>query len=300
MSITAKGFTGSVGQADMAKLLSAGAGWGVLGTYFNTYFNTTRVPGSRTVNVAAGDLWGPGVFVSSSTTAQPAASSANITGSPRIDMLVMRLDWTTNPGTATLKIVEGGGLPPTLETTPGNKFDVPLYQLTLQSGASDYATAGIADTRVWLVDGQMVQPSGAIDPKASPGRMLLTPDTGLIQKGASIAGRWQYKPWSDTGLIPVAVTVPAGFSGQSYGRKLNGVETLSIQWTRTAGSANGVTLDSGLPDTWQPADVDHTLTGWQDNTPVRVIAYRNRNLTIGPINTSAGAIIRAVLRYNHA
>lgn len=298
MSITAKGFTGSVGQSDMAKILAAGASWGILGTYFNTYFNTTRVAGSRTVNVAAGDLWGPGVFVSSSATAQPAASSANITGSPRIDMLVMRLDWTTNPGTATLMIVEGGGAPPTLWAMPGTKVDIPLYQLTLQSGASDYATAGIADTRVWLVDGQMVQPSGAVDPKAAPGRVLYQPDTGLLQIGASIAGRFQYKPWSDTGLVDVAVTVPAGFSGQSKGRKLNGVTTLSIQWTRTAGSATGVTLDSGFPDGWQPADVDHTIAGWQDNTPVRVIAYRNRNLTVGPINTSVGAIIRAVLRYN--
>ncbi|HEY9265515.1 MAG TPA: hypothetical protein VIQ11_13015 [Mycobacterium sp.] len=298
MAIVAKGFTGTVNQSDMSNLLAGFGGFGIVGAFNAGQCVATRVAGSRTVSVAPGDLIGPGVFTSITATAQPTPSSANGTGSPRIDMLVLRLDWTTSPGTATLMIVEGGGAPPSLWAMPGTKFDIPIYQLTLQSGASDYAVAGIADKRVWVVDGQMIQLSGGVDPAAAPGRMLFAPDTGLLQIGA-IAGRWQYKPWTDTGWVDVAVTVPSGWSGKSVGRKLNGVAEISIQWKRTGGSASGITLDSGLPEGWQPAGFDRTIAGWQDNTAVRVIAWTNRNLTLGPINTSFGAIIRAVLRYSH-
>jgi hypothetical protein len=94
MAITPVGFEGQVNEQPFAKMMSAVGGYGILGTVGGTNFAAARVAGSRTVTVQPGDLWAPGVHVTMDSVTTPTAVAANSTGSNRIDLLVMRVNWT--------------------------------------------------------------------------------------------------------------------------------------------------------------------------------------------------------------
>lgn len=296
MAITTKGFTGSVNQTEFAKILAGAMAFGIRGTYNGGQFVASRVPGSRTVSVTAGDVEVPGVTANMSTTTSPTASAANATGSNRIDTLVMRFDWAGS-GSATLMILEGGGSPPALESTPGTKFDVPLYRLTLVSGAADYLVANIKDQRVWLVDGHLVQPSTSLAPALPIGRGLYQPDAGrwLIQGATELD---TIRAWEDTGSVDLGVSAPVGYSGAMFGRRINGWAQINLLWTHTAAAdTTEHTPNVVLPIGWRPTEVDSPQSGWVDNKPLRFIAYRNGNLSVGPVQVPHQSIIRATLAF---
>lgn len=299
MAITAKGFTGSVDQVEFAGMMSAVGGHGVLGGYAGTDFLVSRVAGSRTVLVQGqpSRCWVPGVLVTMDADAQPAAAAANSSGVPRIDTVVMRVDWSAK--TATLTIVTGtpnaNPQPPTLNANPGVLFDIPFADMTLLSGGTDYATANIRDRRVWLQDGTMVTQDDNLLPSTFPGRLVYLPDSERLILGGPGQERATFQAQSDTGWTNV-LPAPAGFTGTLDGRKQNGRTDLDFRWVKSGtGTGTGVEFQVTLPDGWRPGGRDVVKQVWASLNPVRVYIGSSGvmtfyNVTLQPGQSLSGTV----------
>ena len=297
MAITPVGFEGQVNEAPFAKMTAALGGSGVVGTYNGTDFAATGVAGQRNVLVQGqpSTLWAPGVLVTMDADASPAAgASLNSSGFTRIDLVVMRVNWTTDA--CALMIVEGtGSSSPTAPTTynkiPGTVFDVVLAEMTLPHNAGQYQS--IRDRRVWLQDGVMAQPAGSTLPETDPGRLLTQPDTGRIILGGFGSERWTFRADSDTDWVTV-MGAPAGFTGSLKGRVRNGFVKLAFNWTKDAvGTGTGVDFSVSLPSGWWPAPgVDITETIWAGSNPCRLyISAGTGSMGFNDVTMAAGQII---------
>lgn len=299
MTITAAGFPGTVTEVEFATMMSGLANYGIIGGYLDNSFAASRVVGSRTVNVQPGVAWAPGVLVEMDAVAQPAAAPNNATGSTRIDLLVMRVNWTTHA--AALAIITGGSatIPPSFNSVPGTVFDVPLCELPLAPGASDYSTANIAngDRRVWLIDGMMVQGSERQAPPLVSGRMLYNPNEGRL----AIGGQSQYFYHSadrDSGWVDAGFATPGGFGGSVKVRLLNQLCCLQFNWTKVGGtSANGAEFDRVIPVGLQSGGIQISTVLLAHNTPFPV-AVDETNIHFGPMPPIAtGQQLRGYLSY---
>ena len=310
MAITPVGFTGTVTEVDFAKMMNAVGGYGILGTYNGTDFSVTRVAGSRTVLVQGqpSDLWAPGVLVTMDADASPTASAANTSSNPRIDLLVMRVNWSTHA--CALTIIPGTPLanpePPAYNRTPGEVFDVPLAEMTLLPSGADYLAANIRDRRVWLQDGVMAQPDDRVLPDTFPGRLVALPDDGRLIMGGFGQERHTIQPDSDTGWVTVPITAPPGFGGSVKGRIRNGMTKLAFNWTKT-GTGTGGTITFGnvfLPNGWRPGGgVDIVETLWAGANPCRLyISADDGEMGFNNVNMAAGQIIQGspVFHYQYA
>lgn len=299
MAITHAGFTGTVDQVDFSKILDGLSGHGVVGTYNDSSLSAAKVVGSRTMLVQPGYVYAPGVQARLDTAANATAAAALVGSNPRIDVLIAKFNWNT--GAVTFEMKAGtqaaSPVPPALQQDPGDIFEVPLRQGTLTNAVGgEYTTATMTDRRYWLEDGHFVMPSTTAlpqDPKA--GMSVIHPDVKqiLVHNGSN----WDtFKAYVDTGWNPVSMSPPSGYTGTVNGRKLNGEASIVITWTRTAGSATGITLLTTIPSGWIPSE-RYTIAGWKGNEVCRVIANPDATLTVGPINAANGDIIRAVINY---
>ena len=297
MAITPVGFEGQVNEVSFAKISNALGGAGVVGTYNGTDFAVTSVAGQRNVLVQGqpSTLWAPGVLVTMDADASPAAgASTNTSGFSRIDLVVMRVNWTTDA--CALMIVEGtGSSSPTAPTNynkvPGTVFDVVLAEMTLPHNAGQYQS--IRDRRVWLQDGLMIQPDSGTLPEETTGRLVAQPDSGaLVLAGAG--GRWIFNADRDTSWVTVAIDAPGGFSGSVKGRIRNKVARLQLNWTKIGGTATNADFSVTFPALWWPSGIDISDGVWAGNSPVRVYFSSStgqmgfNNVTISPGNILAG------------
>lgn len=298
MAITPVGFEGQVNEVSFAKMMNAVGGYGIIGTYAGTDFAITSVAGQRNVLVQGqpSTLWAPGVLVTMDADASPAAgASLNSSGFTRIDLVVMRVNWTTDA--CALMIVEGTGssnpvAPTTYNKVPGTVFDVVLAEMTLPHNAGQYSA--IRDRRVWLQDGLMVQPNGLVLPDSYPGRLLAEPNDGFLYLGGFGAERWTFEAVKDTSWVTVALAAPGGFTGSVKGRIRNKVARLQFNWTKTGGTITNTDFAVTLPAEWWPSGIDISDGVWAGNSPVRVYFSAGNgqmefnNVTISPGNLLAG------------
>jgi hypothetical protein len=102
--------------------------------------------GTRGVNLGAGTALALGHWYRADATVS-LSSSANTSGSSRIDRAVLRLDRSANTVTArVLTGTAGSGLPPALSNT-STVSDRPLWRWTVASGAT--TVSGLTDERQW-------------------------------------------------------------------------------------------------------------------------------------------------------
>lgn len=292
MAITPVGFTGTVTEASFSRMMSAVGGYGILGTVGGTNFAAARVAGSRTVTVQPGEIWAPGIHVTMDAVTTPTAVAANVSGSNRIDLLVMRVNWSTD--TCALMILPGGTSPPSYNINPGILYDIPLYQLVLAPSAADYTTVNIAagDIRTYMVDGITAISANAL-PDTFPGRLWTRPFDGKIILGGSGSETSTFRAQKDSGWFTV-MGAPAGFSGSLKARSTNGIVKLAFNWTKEGGgTGTGVDFSVTLPgDLWPGGGVDITETIWAGSNPCRLyVSAGTGSMGFNNVTMAAGQII---------
>jgi hypothetical protein len=301
MAITAFGFPGSVQEVEFAKMMSAVAGHGLVGTYNGTQFSASRVPGARSMSIQAGACWAPGVYVEMDATTTSPAAAANTSGLPRIDLVVMRVNWSTHAA-ALINIAgtpNSNPQPPAFNRQPGVVFDIPLRQAVLPSGDADYTADAISkgDRRYWLKDGVMTQvASSAILPFLNPGALIVHPETGDISVGGN-STYFTVKASTDTGWSTLSTPAPGGFTGTIKGRKRDGMAMLKITWTKTGGSISNTDFAVAVPDGWFPDGEDINPGVWAANSPVRVYFGANGTLNFNNVTIATGNVLQGTFPY---
>lgn len=148
MTITSKGYTGSVNNVDWAVLADKlGAQFAVFGA---DAFRVAAATGDRAVSVRSGEATGQGIRDISD-------NLVTLTGAPvasgnRWDLVALRRNWGTS--TTTLVMIQGGAtknLPASRRTNVGDVVDHPLALVRFTAGQT--AAQEIEDLRVWHGDG---------------------------------------------------------------------------------------------------------------------------------------------------
>ena len=165
---------------------------------------------------------------------------ANTSGSPRKDLLVLRLDraaagakaFTVSPvmltGNASASPVAPS--PVTNNTIDGTGFwDLPILELDVANGATSFTEANIKP-RHWYATGSGYVGWDTARPPVEPGVLFQAVDTGITYIG-KIDGTWA-RVHQNTGMVDIAV--PAGWSAGPFrvGRDGNTV-ILTGRVTRT-------------------------------------------------------------------
>jgi hypothetical protein len=106
---------------------------------------------TRTVAIAAGDAAACGVLVQNSASVN-ATLTANSSGNPRIDIVVLRINWSgTNTTGGTIVTIAGTAaatpVAPTLTRTPGATWEIPLARITIPSGTTQLTSTMLEDVR---------------------------------------------------------------------------------------------------------------------------------------------------------
>lgn len=297
MAITPVGFTGTVSEVEFSQMMSAVGGHGVLGTFGGTSLKASRVPGSRAMAIQAGACSAPGVYVSMDATTNSPTSAANTSGLPRIDLVVMRINWTTHA--AALINIAGtpstNPEPPAYNQVPGVVYDVPLCQGVLPHSAADYSETTVAqgDRRTFLQDGLMAQNTGAVLPPNTPGRLVELPTDGKILMSGSGSEWLTFKAETDSGWYD-ALAAPSGFGGIMKARVRNGEVEVAFNWTKlSVGTGSNVDFSVTLPfDLWPGGGVDITRTVWAGSSPCRLyISSSTGSMGFNDVTMAAGQIL---------
>lgn len=148
MAVTAVGFTGTVNEAQFASMMRLAmlSNWDEI---VDTGALTPAVAtGTRLVSVAAGSAMGAGVMVTNSASLNvtlPANGSAN----PRIDYIVVQINWSTD--TATITSVQGATspnpVPPNLTRTAGTLWQIPLAKVRVNASVTQLGAGTVEDVR---------------------------------------------------------------------------------------------------------------------------------------------------------
>jgi len=302
MAINPVGFVGTVTEVEYSKMMNAVGGHGVIGTFGGTSLAASRVPGSRAMAIQAGACWAPGVYVEMDATTNSPSSAANTSGLPRIDLVVMRINWTTHAA-ALINIAgtpSSSPQPPAYNQTPGVVYDVPLCQGLLPHSAADYSETTIAqgDRRTWLVDGLLAQTDGSVLPTNAQGRLVSLPEDGKLLLGGFGSERWTFTADKDSGWETVSLVAPGGFSGSVKGRILNKVASLQFNWQKTGGSISNTDFTVQFPTAWWPSGIDISRGVWAGNTPARVyFSAINGQMEFNNVTISTGNILGGGFTY---
>lgn len=112
---------------------------------------TAKAASTRTVTVAAGRAYGAGATVTSSA-AQDVALDAPTTASARIDLIVLRIDFSQPPASAfsiTFHKGTSATTPPAPTRVNGGIWEIPLARVTVPGtgGSAQLTTANVVDAR---------------------------------------------------------------------------------------------------------------------------------------------------------
>lgn len=301
MAIISRGFTGSVDQTEWAKMMTAASGSGLLGAFQGTGFNAAA-SGTRQLTIQPGELWANGVHVNMDAAAATTSSAANSSGLPRIDLIVMRVNWGT--GASALTVIPGtpAGTPsaPTFNKNPGVVVDIPLWEARLNASATTYTN--LQTRRYWVQDGLYVVPVDTTLPDMPAGRLAVLPrDEGgiLVGRGDGTAPD-EVRTWRDSGWLDVGIAAPGGFGGSVKGRIANGVVELMFNWTKLSTSTgSNVTFSSApLPIGWRPGGIDISRVINAGDNHCRVyISASTGAMQFGPLTMAAGQILNGGFQY---
>lgn len=156
MAITAYGVDQSITEPKWARLMQVlGRGaWQEIVAPSGSQFAPSVGTGTRLIQVAAGDAVVAGVLVES-TASTSVVLDANNGSNPRIDTVVLQVDWsgTATVGGASIIAVKGvnaaAPVPPSLTANraAGTLWQMPIAQVTVQAGVGQIAAADLQDVR---------------------------------------------------------------------------------------------------------------------------------------------------------
>lgn len=145
MTITSRGFSGVAYQYDESSL-SASLARGVEGSYRHvlTSGGAVTAGAGRAVSVAPFDAWVAGTWHVSDS-ASVVTLDANPGTNPRIDVVVLDVDWVADSATVTKVngVAAAAPTPANLTQTPGVRYQMPLAQVTVPGGATALAAGNI-------------------------------------------------------------------------------------------------------------------------------------------------------------
>lgn len=178
--------------------------------------------------------------------------ASNTSGQTRVDLIVLRYsraDYTVKetaiPGTP------GAGAPsPTYQTGTSGFFDLPVAEVTVDSGVSAIAAAKVKPV-AWYIgeDGQLLGTSKIPRPPHAPARVITETDTG--RQYVSISGTWRTVT-DDSGNT--AVTMETGWTASvNRLRRRNGVVQLDLTVRGPGVAAGGTVKVAKLPSGFAPA-----------------------------------------------
>lgn len=101
--------------------------------------------------VHEGEAWVKGVYYLNDATLTLPDLAAADPSNPRIDVVVVRIDWTADTGSLFVVTGTPGVTPavPPLAATPGNVFDMALALVTVPAGATTIQAGDVRDMRVY-------------------------------------------------------------------------------------------------------------------------------------------------------
>jgi hypothetical protein len=134
--------------------------------------------GSTNVTIQAGEANVGGLWYRNSlAVTRPIPANAGTT--PRIDAVVLRMDNALNE--VSVKYVKGTSVLPPMVRTFGLTWDLRLATVTVPSGATTVAPAGVTDRRQFLVPGLIGMGTGTPFPDGIPGQLMARPGGRILQ-----------------------------------------------------------------------------------------------------------------------
>ena len=171
-----------VNETGWSRMARVWGGSGIIGYPGDSLVKGFGNSSGRQVKVTAGEAQVRGHHWHSDATVTKAIS-ANTSGNPRIDRVVLRLDPSAN--TLALAIVEGtpGSSPsaPALTQTDTGTYELPIATVYVANGASTIAAGDVTEERVFIRD--RGTPPGMIAPFAGS----TAPDGWLLAEGAAVS-----------------------------------------------------------------------------------------------------------------
>ncbi|MFF9003673.1 hypothetical protein ACF1GW_38910 [Streptomyces achromogenes] len=140
--------------------------------------------GAASVTVAPGMATVNGFFYHLDAT-KTLAVPANLGGSARIDLVVLRADQSANAVTAAYKT--GGTTAPTLTQVEDGVWEIPLAQCTVAAGSTVVTAANVADRRYFTSRGILPSLSGARPPSVKNTLMVEGTD---VYVGDGVDWKW--------------------------------------------------------------------------------------------------------------
>lgn len=138
----------NVTESQWSKMAQYWLGTGVLKGVLNELLVYADSTGMQ-VKVKSGRSWIQGHFFESDAEEILPINTANATN-PRIDRIILRLDWNVN----TIQLAVLQGTPATSPSVPAltkntSRWEIPLAQIRVNAGATTIASANVTDERVY-------------------------------------------------------------------------------------------------------------------------------------------------------
>lgn len=239
----------------------------------------------RTVLLRAnvrGTVRGTHFNVTAEHTVGPDQILANTSGSPRRDLLVMRLNReATDPNQFTIAPVVITGTPSATPVAPSavrddtidgtGVWDLPVTEISVPNGASAL-TLATSDFRGWWVTPSGYTGLDTAKPPSYPGMIFRANDTGITYVGTH-TGTWQ-RIYSNTGWVNLAA--PSGWSAQTFSFARAGeLVIMSARIVRTGATVAGTvsTTMATLAEQFRPAQAvygDYLCSNVDNNAHVAI------------------------------
>lgn len=212
-----------------------------------------------------GTVRGTRFSITSEHTIGPDVILANTSGSPRRDLLVMRLDrQAADPNKFTISPVVITGAPAAVPVAPSpvnndtldgsGVWDFPVTEIPVPNGATTLTLAS-SDFRGWWCTPSGYTGLDAAKPPIEPGLIFRANDTGVTYVGSNV-GKWQ-RLYINSGWINVGL--PSGWSGFLGFYKVGDLAVMSARVTRT-GAALAATVSPLLytvAESFRPAQATY-------------------------------------------
>jgi hypothetical protein len=250
----------NVYELDWSKMARHWLPSGVIDNELNEFAVSTNDSGLD-VQVASGRAWIMGHFFESDA-AETLAIGPNGSGNPRIDRVVIRLDWTAN----TIDLAVVAGTPAASPTAPAltqsaTVWEIPLAQVAVANGAVNILSANITDGRGFVTGLRDVAYGPAFlgsDGKIPTARLTEKLALGDLSDVASTA------PASGNGLL---------WDGSGWAPGAAGALALISSVTLASDTAN-ITF-SNIPQTYRNLKVVYSLRSTVSSTLDNVLIRAN-------------------------
>ncbi len=206
--------------------------------------------------------------------------AANSSGSPRIDLAVLRLN--RNDYSVTFQIVQGAPaaspVAPALTQNTGSTgvWELPLARITVAHNATTLAAGTVQDISWYIGGASMVAANAAVPPPVTPGGTFTALSSGLVY--TAVGSNWHMI--AENGAL-TSVAAATGWSGNIYFRRRNGWTFFQGFLTRTGADIPAATVSTLLTI---PAQFRPPNDMW-------FVAYAGSQIMRCHIDASTGAVV---------